>query len=108
MPINRKIYVGSGIKVKLNIVSDGFDMRDDNFYVRIFTSSGREKTILKQDMRLSEAGDRDGPYAVFTFDSRELGPGTYYMETYAYANDQDFPDNIRLEIDKKMLCTVDP
>ena len=41
MPINRKIYVGSGIKVRIVIASDGFDMAEDEFQVRIYTSANR-------------------------------------------------------------------
>lgn len=99
--MNRIIYEGTGIKVKLDIASDGFNMSDDNFDVKITTSQGREKILHKSDMRTTPAGQY-----IFTLDSAELGVGHYFMEVTAYVPDNDFDGGFRTEKDSMALCKV--
>lgn len=103
MATSRMIYNGSGIKVKLSIICDGFDMYAENaqFSVKVYNDV-HEQTIDKSQMVKVDDG------YVFTIDTTDFGPGTYYMETTAHVPDRDFGEDFtRTEIDKQRLCIVD-
>ena len=99
----KPLHVGQGGKVSLdNICSDGFDMIRDNFSARIYSATG-ELFFPKASMR-----QKPDKTFVFTFiaGSGNLGLGDYYLEVRAFVPDDDFPNGIREEIDKKWLCEV--
>ena len=110
MNISRKIYEGADIKVKLNIVAEGFSMIENDFSVKVYTDKNPVGVTLNKtgghtDPDMHVTGD--GQYVILLHSS-EIGTGTYYMETTAYIPDNDFGESIiRVEKDKRQLCVVD-
>ena len=109
MNISRKIYEGADIKVKLNIVAEGFSMIENDFSVKVYTD--KNPTGVTLDKRGTEPSAdiplaNDGSYVILLHSS-DIGTGTYYMETTAYIPDLDF-GTTRIEKDVKVLCNVEP
>lgn len=104
MNINRKMYYGAIFKVDHRVVSEGFSMEDENcdFSVRVYNGD-KEKVYTKDDGLLVI----DDTQCAFLVDTRELGVGTYYIETTINIPDRDFSTN-RIAIDRKELCPVVP
>ena len=93
-------FFGTETKWLINITSPGFDMDRDDFELVLKTGSKRV-SIKKQDCFKDE---EDRWY--FTFDTSLLKAGVVEIVTTAYVPDDDFPDGIRTEVDKKSLITT--
>lgn len=97
---DRKIYKGTELKYMLNIEAQGFSMDDDDFEVTLI-SNRKRVTIKKDEMVIDEQG-----HFLFCFDTELLGTGDIILEITAYVPDDDFPDGLRTEKNKMMLCRV--
>jgi restriction endonuclease len=97
----RRVFRGTGLKFRLNIEADGFNMNEDDFEIKVYTKSDHVISIPKNDMQV----DDEGNYS-FVIDSDKLECGQLVMETIAYILDDDFPDGTRKEIDKRVLCNI--
>ena len=98
--INDPIYVGTELKILVELEAPGFDMEDDDFTV---TLKGRklEKVFQKQDL----VTDGEGHWYC-CFDTEEFGAGAIQIIVTALVPDDDFEDGTRKEIQKFNLLNV--
>lgn len=95
------IQKGEEVKYRITIDKEGFDMYLNNFKVVLYWGNPRLRlSIDKPEMFMDEDG-----YWYFTF-------STEYMDDDIEVNcimdipDDNYPDGIRTEVDKRTLCHV--
>jgi hypothetical protein len=92
-----KVYLGSEIKLNLNIEKIGnLSMRDYDFEVAVFCSPAKVLTIHKGDNGLIKEQD-DSNY-VLLIDTESIGIGKVKLQVTAQIPDLDFSDSLRKEI----------
>lgn len=100
------IYVGTKVKYLIEITSSGFDMARDDFDITLKWGT-ITKFFAKSDLvdtTVIEEGVEKHQYYL-CFDTSEFGYGDIMAIVRAYVPDTDFPDGIRLEVDKFKLLT---
>ena len=97
------IWQGSDLKFLVEITAEGFDIDNDNYTI-VLKRGAKEVTINKSDIIV----DDDEHFLCVTKEQlAELGTGDIYIVTYAEVPDPDFVEtNIRREVDKQLLCTI--
>lgn len=95
-----RVYLGTELKFKVEIQSEGFDMDTDDFTVEIVRGA-KSVVFAKSDL----VTDEMGMYYV-CFDTTDFGVGTISAIVTAYITDPDFPDGLRTEREKYELLTV--
>lgn len=100
------VFSGTKVKYLIEITSNGFDMARDDFDI---TLKWRQNTkfFSKADLVekvITEEGKEKHQYYL-CFDTAEVGYGDIMAIVRAYVPDTDFPDGIRLEVDKFKLLT---
>lgn len=98
------IWQGSDLKFLLEIVSEGFDIDNDNYTI-VLKRGAKEIVINKSDIVV----DNEEHFLCVTKEQLDvLGTGDIYIVTYAEVPDTDFVNtNIRREVDKKKLCNYE-
>lgn len=96
-----KYYVGTELKVAINIQCEGFDMEDDDWTCTVKKGS---KTIVC-DKNHNSAWDGENWYLLL--DTSVLGRGMYVLIVDIDVHDLDFADNLRHETYKQELFNVD-
>ena len=97
---NETTYFGEELKYRVDIQADGFDMDENDYEIELSCGSKR-KTITKSDI----LRDIDGNHYI-AIDTADFKRGDLYATVYAYVPDDDFPDGLRTEMDKKRLTTI--
>jgi len=115
-----QVIKGTELKYRLDIKADGFSMVTDDFKVEL-SNSRFYKEILKEDMDVeqpdpvsssssssssSSEEPEPEPEYYFVFDTEEFGTGEITMKVTAYVPDFAFPDSLRTEIYKEVICKV--
>lgn len=96
-----KVWLGTGLKFRVEIQAGGFSMEDDDFTVEI--RRGRTSRVFAKDDLVT---DGDGNWYV-CFDTRDFGAGLYQIITTASVPDTDFPGGIRTEVNRADLIRVE-
>ena len=102
-------FKGAGKKFLLEITGPGFSMHEDNFTVTLRqgkTVKTFQKTDLVEDTVIIEGSERHDFY--LCLDSSPFVPGIITCIVKAYVPDTDFPNGIRVEIDKFDLTCIEP
>ena len=92
-------YVGTDLKFRIDLKSDGFSMDDDNFMIDVYMGSIK-KTYTKESLAIGA----DGYYLPIS--TADLPPCTVKMVVTAFVPDSDMPNGIRREVGVTTLCTV--
>lgn len=95
-----KYFVGTELKVAINIQCEGFDMDNDDWTATVKKGS---KSIVC-DRENNTAHDQDGWYLLI--DSSVLGSGRYDIIVDIDVIDADFPDGLRHETYKQEMFSV--
>lgn len=86
--------VGTKFKLNINMEPIGdYHLADLEWEARVFATGIRSATISKSAARMV---DKDN--YIIPVDSREIGPGGYYVTLYVRVPDGDFPDGVRTEV----------
>lgn len=97
-------YVGTDLKLLVEITAEGFDMDKDNYTIEL--RCGRvTKTVPKSEIVVHEEED-DGHYLIV--DTREFGAGMLTAVVRAAVPDDDCPDGVRHEVAVVELCRIMP
>lgn len=94
-------FVGTELKIAINIECEGFDMNSDSWTARVVKGS---KSIVCDKMQNSVKDENDNWY--ITIDSSILGSGIYYLVTEIDVPDDDFADGFRHEVVKQELLRM--
>lgn len=91
---NDKIFLGTELKLNINIEKMGeFTMDDYDWVVDVYCSTTKVVTIHKQSaIRIDENN------YVLLVETSELGAGRIKCKVVAYIPDFDFPDGLRTEV----------
>ena len=96
------ILLGSDIKFKITIESEGFDINENDFSVELYKGGvGAIKTYTKEDLVKTDEGDW-----LMCVETNKLTVGSYYAVVWTHVPDDDFPDKERTEVSKTPLFTV--
>lgn len=98
----KKVYLGTQLKVQLNIVADNFDMLRDNYCLDI-KKQNTDRIVLHLDEQ--DIVVNDGK-CYMILDTSELGVGTFSIIVTAYIPDEDFEHCVRREVGRADLFTV--
>lgn len=95
------IQKGEEVKYQITIDKEGFDMYLNNFKVVLYWGNPRLRlSIDKAEMFMDDDG-----YWYFTF-STEYMDGNVEVNCIVDIPDNNYPDGIRTEVDKRVLCYV--
>lgn len=92
-------FSGSDIKVKVELVCEGFDMDLNEWSVTVYHGGKKAHTYAKADC----ARDYDGGWYCFISRSHLKKNGVLTLVATAEVPDTDFPDGIRHEVDKVQI-----
>lgn len=108
-PTNDHTFKGAGRKFLLEINVPGFSMHDDDFVV-ILKQATVEKTFNKSDLieETTTVGNEERHNFYLCFDSDLFERGVLTCIVKAFVPDTDFPNGIRVEIDKFDITIIDP
>ena len=95
-----KYFVGTELKIAIEIVCEGFDMNVDDWYCTVKKSN---KSVVC-DKEHNVAHDNDGWYLLV--DSSILGSGRYDLVVDIDVPDSDYEDGLRHETYKQELFYV--
>lgn len=97
------IYVGTDLKIKIDIECEGFDMNRDDFSVDVKRSNmgGKIWHVDKKDM----VHDDDGWYILLP--TRLLGVGLFYAVVVAQVPDDDWESGLRQEVQVLPLFNIE-
>lgn len=98
----RKIYLGTELKVQLNITADGFNMLTNDYSVDI-KKQNTDRIVMHLDK--DDIVVNDGQ-CYMLLDSQKLGTGTFQAVVTAYIPDSDFADGDRKEVTCVDLFTI--
>lgn len=96
MALNDSYYIGSGIKLKVNITGEGFNQAT-NPYTIVATCGGKSVTYTQEDME-SDSGNY-----YLSVDTSSFRSGTLKLIITAFVPDESFPNGYRKEIDVKTI-----
>lgn len=92
-----KVYLGTEIKLNLNIEKIGsHSMSDYDFTVEVFCNPTKKLTIEKDNPSLIKKDDDDN--YILLIDTETIGIGKVKLQVTAHIPDQDFPDQLRTEV----------
>ena len=92
-------FTGSDIKVKVELVCEGFDMDLNEWSVTVYLGGKKAHTYAKADC----ARDDDGGWYCCISRSHLKKNGVLTLVATAEVPDTDFPDEIRHEVDKVQI-----
>ena len=93
------VWLGTKLKYLVEITAGGFSMENDDF--NIVLSVGRKTRKFEKNELVN-----DGEHFYLVFDTAEFCIGELNATVTAYVPDTDFPDNIRTEVYKVRLTTI--
>jgi hypothetical protein len=105
---NENILLGTDLKIKVELICEGFSMNDDNFDLTLRWNGGDmtyKKTESSTDEHIVEAQDGSGWYLVIETEKLNM-KGLVTLIATLYVPDTDFPDKIRSEVVKQDLFSV--
>lgn len=94
----------SDLKFLITINSEGFDIDRDDYTIVLKRGSNHEVVIDKSAIVVD---DGNHYLCVQKEQLADLGTGDVYIVVYAEVPDSDFEDNMRSEVDKKLLCHIE-
>lgn len=105
---NENVLLGTDLKIKVELICEGFSMDDDDFDLTLRWNGGDvtySKTESSTDEHIVEAQDGSGWYLVIETEELNM-KGLVTLIATLYVPDTDFPDGIRNEVVKQDLFSV--
>ena len=105
---NENVLLGTDLKIKVELICEGFSMDDDDFDLTLRWNGGDvtySKTESSTDEHIVEAQDGSGWYLVIETEKLNM-KGLVTLIATLYVQDTDFPDGIRSEVVKQDLFSV--
>ena len=96
------IYLGTELKLAVQIECEGFDMDSNEWTAQIFCGKNKSEPIGR-DTGAVKVG---GQWCVL-IDTKSLGAGLYWLVTAYDVPDSDFPDGYRHVVKKQALFNVE-
>lgn len=95
------IYLGTDLKVLIEMEAPGFSMSEDNWEVSLKSGGKVLKTFAKDEC----IEDSEGKFYI-CIRAADLKTGTIDIVFHALVPDDDWDDGIRNEVDKKVLAQI--
>jgi len=95
------IYLGTDLKVLIEMEAPGFSMEDDDWEVLLKSGGKTLKTFPKDEC----IEDEEGKFYICVR-ATDLKTGTIDIVFHALVPDEDWDDGIRNEVDKKVLAQI--
>ena len=92
-------FTGSDIKVKVELVCEGFDMDLNEWSITVYINGKKAHTYPKRDC----ARDDEGGWYCCISRSHLKKNGVLTLAADASVPDDDFPDGVRHEVDKAKI-----